>query len=201
MAGHMATHASAREENDLISQLKQGDSHAFTVLFNGYGRKLYRFAYGFLKSREEAEEVVQDAFVRLWENREKLDANGSLGGYLFRIAYRLVLNRIRQATREKQLAVHFPPQASPLQNTTEEEMASREMGQLVERAVATLPPKRKEIFQLSRHAQLSHQEIADQMNISKKTVEAQLTQALRHVRRYLGVHGDWLLVLLSWLHL
>jgi hypothetical protein len=72
----------------LISHLKQGDSHAFTVIFNGYGRKLYRFAYGFLNLGKKPKKWWQDTFVRLWENREKTGRKRPRwGGYLFRITY------------------------------------------------------------------------------------------------------------------
>jgi RNA polymerase sigma-70 factor (ECF subfamily) len=192
----MAKLISFMEESHLIVQVRNGDAGAFTCLFEKYSGKLYRFAYGFLKSKEDAEEVVQDAFVRLWEAREKLDENGSLGGYLFRITYRLVMNRFRSAALEKRHAENMPRPGETARNTTEQELAGREMEQLVEMAVSALPPRRKMIFQLSRYSQLTHQEIADQMHISKKTVEAQITEALRQVRRYLSIHGDWLSILI-----
>jgi RNA polymerase sigma-70 factor (ECF subfamily) len=191
----MAKQIPFREESRLIVQVRNGDAYAFTCLFEKYSGKLYRFAYGFLKSRQDAEEVVQDAFVRLWEAREKLDENGSLGGYLFRITYRLVMNRFRSAALEKRHAEHMPRLSETARNTTEQELAGREMEQLVELAVSALPPRRKMIFQLSRYSQLTHQEIADQMHISRKTVEAQITEALRQVRRYLSIYGDWLSIL------
>lgn len=184
-------------EKEQIIALQEGDKASFDKIFGFYSRKVYRFCYGYLKSREDSEEIVQDTFVKLWLTRDALDENQSLSGYLFNIAYRLVLNRIRKNQRQQAGQEKWLLHSTNPHNLTEEQLNFAELEHLTQTAISSLPPKRKAIFQMSRHLNMSHQQIAEQLGISKKTVESQITEALKHLKHFLSNHGHWL-PLLPW---
>lgn len=185
----------AREyaEPELIRRLQQDDSRAFDALFRQYSARVYRFAYSYLKSRPQAEEIVQECFLKLWEKRHHLRPEESLKGYLFTIAHHTILNQLRQHRHywAYQELMQLAPPAEAVSAESEVEYA--ELEQLYLAALEKLPPKRRQVFTLSRQQGLSYSEIAKEMNLSVKTVETQIAQALKFLRTYMRVHGQTLL--------
>lgn len=181
MAGnHLET-----EERKMVELLKQSDRNAFNTLFRLYASKVYRFSLGYLKCREEAEEIVQDTFVRIWQNRVALDTSYSFGGFVFTIARNLVLKRIRKARNRAICENTVRANAMSEHNPTEERIFYEDLEQMRQLALSELPPKRKIIFQMIRESGMSYQKVAEELNISVKTVESQMTEALKHFRRRL----------------
>lgn len=182
---------STYDEKQLLELLKCGHKQAFNALFDHYNRQVYRFAYGYLKLREDAEEIVQDSFVKVWETRNTIDEDQSFSGYLFTIAHHLVLNRIRQKRRQKARLENALFTYTDEQQSFEQELYAQDLEQLTQVAITSMPPKRKAIYEMSRQGQLTHQQISEELHISKKTVEAQITEALKHIRKILATHSHW----------
>lgn len=176
-------------ELDWLSRLKHDDSRAFDALFRQYSSRVYRFAYGYLKSGPEAEEIVQECFLKIWEKRHEIREDVPLKGYLFTVAHHAILNQLRH-TRHHQVYQEYA-QLTGAPNTlgTETDVAFAELETLYLAALDKLPPKRRHIFTLSRQQGLSYAEIAQELNISVKTVETQMAQALHFLRQYFQTNG------------
>lgn len=177
-------------ESDCLRQLKLDDERAFDALFRHYSALVYRFAYSYLKSRVEAEEIVQDCFLKIWEKRQQLHDDAPLKGYLFTTAHHAILNQLRRSQHQQRFQTHAAALA-PAVATNDAEFS--EMEELYQAALDKLPPKRRQIFILSRQQGLTYPEIAKQLNLSVKTVEAQIMQALKFLRTYFRAHGSEIL--------
>ena len=180
-------------ELDCLRRLKQDDERAFDALFRHYSALVYRFAYSYLKSRPEAEEIVQECFLKIWEKRQQLHDDVPLKGYLFTTAHHAILNQLRRQGHHLRYQAHTATQEPSLVDNGVE---FTELEGLYRTALEQLPPKRREIFILSRQQGLSYPEIAAQLNLSVKTVEAQMSHALKFLRTYFQVHGAGTLCLL-----
>ncbi len=169
---------------ELVLQMKQGSSAAFQVLFDRYGPKIHRFSLGYLKSTQEAEEIVQEVFLKIWNVREELKSDKSLDSYVFTIAKNAILNTIRKSKNE-QLYLDYA-KLNPGKNILlDDELNFLELERAYKQSIEQLSPKRKRIFLLSREENRSNAEIAAQLGISVKTVENQMTSALAQIKKEL----------------
>lgn len=184
----MHVQGSDNKEKFIVALLKEGNENAFDSLFRTYGKRLYQFCYGYLKSREEAEEVVQEAFVRVWEARATIDPDYSFGGFIFTIAYRLVLNRLRKIRNDQAGKIFWQRNTVKTSNETEDHVIYEDLRHFAKAAIAELPPGRKIIYRLIREEHMTYQQVADRLNISVKTVEAQMSEALRFLRKRITLH-------------
>lgn len=175
-------------EVEWIYALKDGNLWAYNELFDRYGKRLHRFAIAYLKSTENAEEIVQDVFLKIWNNRKDLSPDKSFESYLFTIAKNGILNTIRKSKSE-QAYLNFAILHPGKDVLLDEELDFNELERAYSNAVDQLSPRRKEIFLLSRVHSLSNAEIAERMNISSKTVENQMTSALAEIRKNLRTLG------------
>jgi RNA polymerase sigma-70 factor (family 1) len=184
------------DDNNLLDAIKSGDEIAFDTLFRRYYEALCRYAYTLSDQHDldDAEEVVQQVFVKVWEQRQVLEVNTSLKAYLYKMVYHRCLNRLRDArTREKYHAYH----TSQVENMDQSQpMEAQELNERLQKALGVLPTECRRIFELSRFESLKYREIADQLGISIKTVEAQMGKALRILRVELA---DYLVTLVGWL--
>lgn len=162
-----------------------GDSHAFDVLFSLFSAKVYRFSHGYLKSKEDAEEVVQDVFMKLWDKRVLIKEDAPISNFIFTIAHNTTLNLLRKRKNGvKAIRQHVLRHEGAFENA-EDAYIYTEYEEKTQVAISTLPTRRKEIFLLSRHTNLSYKEIASKLNISPKTVEVQILLALKDIRKQL----------------
>lgn len=168
----------------LLRLLKSGDRQAFKLLFDTYFESLCRFMYIYLDNKQDAEEIAIDIFMYLWENRERVEIKLTFKGYLFQAARNRCLNALRD--RKSMLAIDDISGNEIPQADTSNSLEMEELSKLIEEAVLSLPNRCHEIFRKSREKKLTNQEIADEMNISVKTVEAQITKALKRIREFLG---------------
>ena len=175
-------------ETEWILALKEGDLVAFNHLFDRYGKRLFHFSIGYLKSAENAEEIVQEVFMRIWENRLELSAQKSIEAYLFTIARNGILNTIRKSKSE-QAYLNYTKINSGKSVLLDEELNFNELEEAYNQVIEQLSPRRKEIFLLSRAQSFSNVEIAEKMNISVKTVENQMTSAISEIRKNLRSLG------------
>ncbi len=191
--------APAPETQELawVQMMRQGETRGFDALFRQYSARLYRFAYVYLRSRAVAEEIVQDCFLKVWEKRATLREDVPLKGYLFTIAYNAVLNQLRQQQRHQQYATGLGlTEASAVEPGNDVEYA--ELKELYHAAIEQLPPKRRQVFVMSREQGLSYAEIAAEIGLSVKTVEAQMSQSLKFLSAYMKARGIRLSVGLVW---
>src|ERR1035437_4553223 len=171
------------DETNLINRLKQDDEKAFNILFYQHHAKVYNLAKRFLPYKEDAEEIVQIVFIALWENRQKIDENQSLSGYILSTAHHWIYNTIKKNIYRQGYMEHLQQQNISLEYVTEDIVQYNELNALVDKLTNHLPPKRREIFNLSRDEVLSYREIADQLSITESTVNTQITKALDYVRK------------------
>jgi RNA polymerase sigma-19 factor, ECF subfamily len=176
------------DSSDLLDRLRRGDESAFDAIFRTWYAPLVRLAERFVGTQAVAEEVVQDVMLEMWRRRELLAEEGSPQAYLFRSTRNRALNHLRHASVERRAAPkvasapsHDPP--APAQ------LVEAEIDTAVREAIGALPPRCREVFELSRVEGLKYSEIADTLGISVKTVEAQMGRALRELRVRLA---EWL---------
>lgn len=175
-------------EADWIFALKEGNLKAFSELFDRYGKRLYHFSMGYLKSVEDAEEIVQDVFLKIWNIREELLVDKSFDSYLITIAKNAILNTIRKSKSE-QAYLNYAKLHPDKNVLLDDELNFNELEKAYNESVDLLSPRRKEVFLLSKEQFLSNAEIAIKMNISVKTVESQMTTAFSEIRKNLRSLG------------
>ena len=174
---------SFENEAQLVKSLSKDNILAFNTLFREYSGRLYRFAYGYLKSEDLSEELVQEVFTRIWENRKSLKSEYSFKSYLFTIAFNIIKKHFR---REVYISQYFKKRiAEDFDLSTTKKVDYDSLYQYVSELADQLPARRKEIFIKSRFEGLSIKEIAEELKISHKTVENQLTDALRFIRSHI----------------
>src|SRR5690606_13876833 len=141
-----------------------------------------------------SQDLAQDVFVRLWKNRTKLNPGIPPRGLLMTIAKRLALNELRKVAYDRKARIHFWQKIQLARNVVDDQLHFTESMHLAQRAIDALPKRQQEVFQLSRYEGLSHEEIAETLNISKHTVNNLMVQALRTLR--VALKGAWFLVFL-----
>ena len=173
------------DDNLLFSLLKQGNKPAFDTLFRKYYVRLCRFAYTLLHSQVSAEETVQDVFVRLWEQRQQISINTSILAYLYASVKNQSMNELKKDKIRRHHENEFLLYASYTEDSAINDQAEEKLKRAIENACQLLPPKCREIFELSRKEGLTYEEIADYLDISKKTVENQMAIAFQKLRQQL----------------
>ncbi len=172
-------------EHLLLQTLSKGAVTTFEMLFRTYYEPLCNYAYSFLRDKEDAEEVVQSTFLLVWEKRETLEIRTSLKSYLYAMVRNACLNvlkhqKIRQRHEEEETAL-----AERSRDAIAHTVAGNELEQRIQEAVEQLPEQCRMVFKLSRFEELKYSEIAEQLNISVKTVENHMGKALRIMRERL----------------
>lgn len=173
-------------ESQWVRNLKNGDPLAFEELFRGNGKRLYHFSLGLLKSKPDAEEVVQEVFFKVWQLRTSLDPDLSFNAYLFKIAYHQVTERFRKISLERRYLAEISAEAISFTDELNEQTNYHSLLQLVELSIEKLPPRQKEIILLRRSQGLSIAQIAEKLEIAPKTVEHHITEAIKNLKACLN---------------
>jgi len=168
-----------------VSLLKEGDAKAFDFLFDYYSKRLYYFALGYLKSKADAEEIVQDVFYKIWENRKSLKPELSFKAYIFKIAYRKINELFLKVTQEQIYRHEIISTSFDFDNNLENRIDYHSLLELVDKVVDELPPRQKEIFIKRRREGIPVKEIAVLLGIAPKTVENHLGEAIKTIKNYL----------------
>ena len=177
--------ANITNDISLLRQIREGNEDAFKSLFETYFTPLCRFIYLHLDDKNVAEELAMDIFIYLWENRETFQIQLSLKAYLFQAAKNKCLNELR---KKKETVGLDGVEVSTI-NTSVSALETEELYRLIQEAV---PEKCRYIFLLCRWENLTYQEIARKLNISVKTVEGQITKALKKIKKFLGDQYSYL---------
>lgn len=176
-------------EQELLQQLRDGNQRAFDEFYQEYSTPLLWKLQKMVKDPEEADELLQDLFVKIWEKREQLNINQSFKAYLYQVAQRLAIDYFRKIARQNELYAQMQSGATELVENTEELLAARETQQLLDQAIALLPEQRRKAFILCKIEGKSHQEAADLMNISPNTVHNHLVKAVSFVKEHMEKSG------------
>ncbi len=188
-------------EREIIEKVAKGDHQAFRVIFDQYKDVLYGYSYKLTKSSVLAEEAIQEVFLKFWQNRRDLNADLSVKAYLYKITRNHIYNMLRSAAYDQKLKQQLFYNGQDAHYSTEDQLVYRDLESFKDKAVASLPPKRQMIFQMSRTQGLSHEEIALQLGISQHTVKDQMVKALKTIKKYLRMHTDIAVNILLFMHL
>ena len=174
----------------LVSELKNGNEKAFRQLFDLYHLDIYGYSISLLKSKEAAEENVQDVFMKVWQHRENLNPEQSFKAYIFTIARNQAFNSLNKAANDALLkeAIFYESQKS--HDYGDYSIREADCKKLRKEAMEQLPPKRKKIFKMSRKKGMSYEEISQELGISINTVRNQMSKALESMRVFFRVHDE-----------
>lgn len=172
-------------EKMLIKLLAEGNHDAFQCVFNTYYTKVFRFIAGLIKSEDDAKDLTQDVFVKLWSIHETLKDLGSLSNFLFTLSRNAALNFIKSQSKhsDKLEALIEKETVHTYSLNPEEEIELKDLSLLIDIAINRMPSQRKSIFLLSRKAGLSSDQIAQKMNLSRRTVENHIYAALKELKK------------------
>jgi RNA polymerase sigma-70 factor (family 1) len=171
-------------EKELVLLLKEGDKSAFGQLYHNYRVRLYHNIFKMIQSDEEAEEILQELFVKIWLNRQNLDPERSFKAYLFKMSENLVYDFFRKAALNKKRKNHLAMAASGDVNNVERYIYFKESSRLVNQAIDNLPPRRKEIYKLCKIEGKSYEEVSRLLGISISTINEHIVKATKAVRKF-----------------
>lgn len=179
----------------LIERLKNGEEEAFIYLVDRYNRRLFGYAMTLTSNHAQAEDILQNVFLRTWEQRKKLHIKSSLQNYLFKSVYNEFINQYKK-NRSTMILEQKYFEGLERAVTVQEDSPAEKVIARITKEIQNLPPKCKQVFLLSRKEGLTNLEISEYLNVSIKTVEAQLTKAFGVLRKRLGETYQAMLFLL-----
>ena len=174
------------EEKILLLKISEGDENAFRALYDIYFHRLSVYIFKLCKSESATEEIVQDIFIKIWENRNSLASVDIPEAYIFSMARNKTIDVLRKLARETGLIGVLQAQMELSNNEIEDKLNLDDLRRLIEEALEPLSDQKKRIFHLSRNEGLEHDEIAQIMQLSKSTVKNHLSQTLQHIREFIS---------------
>jgi RNA polymerase sigma-70 factor (ECF subfamily) len=175
----------SKSSEGLVEKIRHGDKYAFEILFNQYYSKLCLFSNTYLNSLDLAHDVVQDVFIKIWDNRESFYIKQSLKAYLYQAVRNQSINSLQKNKRKQKLENRFQKRIEILKSVNEIDQpifSTEELTEKVWKLVDELPERRRTIFTLYRKHGLSYKEIAEVLGIARKTVENQMGKSLQFLR-------------------
>lgn len=195
----MPTHT-VYDEQQTLQLIAAGDEQAFKVLFHEYRGRLFYYVSRFIKSEQVAEELVLDVFMKIWLGRELVVNIQSFDAFLFRVAHNKSIDFLRSAANDQRLKELLWEEIQAASGEQPDlQLQVREFEAKIRTAVALLPPQSQKVYKLSREQELTHDQIAERLHISKATVNNHIVAAQRFIRSYLSREMDLaILILLIW---
>lgn len=181
-----------RKHEFLTYQFKAGSVDAYKTLFNLYYRPLCSFAKKYVLDLAVAEDIVQELFVKFWEQRQEVQVETSVKSYFFQSVRNECLNYLKHQGVKEKYKIHIESVSSD--NFFHNKLEEEEINQLVYQTIQSLPPRCKQIFELSRFEGKTFEEISLELSISKNTIKNQLVRALKHIRQVLEKNEILLLI-------
>ncbi|SHN16489.1 RNA polymerase sigma factor [Chitinophaga sp. CF418] len=182
-------------DNDLLLRMKKGDESAFRELYDRHSRQVAAFVFHLTHSAVDAEDILQETFMKLWANREQLPAIVNPANYIFIIARNKTLDHLRKIAQQQKLVDHVWANISSVADALDLQLDARESQQLINAALSRLTEQQRTIFRLSRQEGLDHATIASQLQLSKSRVKNVQVETLRFLRQFLSRHSELLLFL------
>jgi RNA polymerase sigma-70 factor (ECF subfamily) len=173
-------------DTEIIRRIRNGDKGQFESLFRSSYVSLVRYAKTLIKDHDTAEEIVQDLFFRLWQDKEKINIESSLNGYLFRSVHNRCLHHIEHNRVVDRHAEEMSYSQTESQESPSDILSYKELQDKIARILERLPEKCGKIFTMSRFEGLKYTEIAEKLSVSVKTVEANMGRALKEFRKELA---------------
>jgi RNA polymerase sigma-70 factor (ECF subfamily) len=184
-------------EEILLQRIAEGDQDAFATVYTHYLPRLYRYVYPFVhQSHEETEEILQDIFFKVWLKKETLPALSSFNHYLLRMAKNRIIDGLRKNKRHQQYLDHETVKTARQAPDPESGYLYKEYNQAAQQALQQMTPKRRQIFELRTGEDMTLEEIAQQLSISRSAVKKQLYAATHLIKEALQKNGEWLSALL-----
>jgi len=187
------------QAKQIVEELKEGSKEAFNVLFQTFGPKIHVFSLSYLKTEADADELLQEVFLKLWEIRASLDSSKNIKSFLFKICVNLIYDLMRHKNIEQAYRDYSHQNHPSLSENTWHEVIYNDMLNNLETLVTAMPEQRQRIFRLSKEEGLSNDEIAAQLNLSKRTIENQLYRAISFLKEKIGT-GSLPALLFFFLH-
>ncbi len=175
-----------KSNTELVKLLRKGDMAAFDAVYNKYCHKLHEFVLMYLKQEEDAEEIVQEVFIKIWESRGNIDVYASFESFLFTVAYNATMSLLRKRVSETKSREYLKSlQQIDSAEQVIDEIQFKELNHKVQSLLKQLTPRQKEIYLLSRDEGLTHKEIAQKLNISESTVNNHLVATLKYLKSHI----------------
>jgi len=173
----------SKTDKELVIQIRNGDITAFDKIYKKYSNRLYLFVFGIIKSQKDAEDIIQEVFIKIWDKKDKINEHLSFQSFLFTIAHNTTISLIRKKVKETDFVAHIKSIQNPVKTTSDEsEIEYKELKNRLENTIKKLPERQQQVYKLSRKEELSYSEIAEKLNISVNTVENHMVKALKFVR-------------------
>jgi RNA polymerase sigma-70 factor (family 1) len=174
-------------EADLLLRIAAGDTRAFRDLYARYQDRLYGFLYQLTKSHSISEDLLQDTFMRIWEERARLSEIRDFKAYVFTMVKHRALNSLKRISKEEVVIRQIAHQSDNEDRSTETDVQYNELKRKVDWVVRQLPPRQRTVYQMSREQGLRQEEISDRLNVTVATVKKHLTLSLRYIRKNLTI--------------
>ena len=171
------------EEQLLLDKLGRGDVDALDTLYVRYAPKVYDFSLRFLKNEAEAEDVTQDIFLQVWDNRSLMGQVVSIRAYLFRMTRNTIFNRFKRSKMHLQYIRQSETREAELSVDPGRRITTEDLLEMIELAIENLPEQGRRVFKMSRYEHLSYNEIAERLGISPHTVQFHISEALSRLRK------------------
>ncbi|RLJ75139.1 RNA polymerase sigma factor [Pedobacter alluvionis] len=183
------------DEKDLLLRLQKGDQYAFEQLYRMYSKRIFINTVKLVKDEDEAQEILQDVFIRIWNKRENIDTEKPFSSYLFSIAQNLIRDFFRKAALDRKMQAAVIAQSTELYEHIESSIYFKESSALLQNAIDALPLQRKKIYTLCKVEGKSYKEVAEILGISASTVDNQLVKATQSVRSYFHASKTYIALL------
>lgn len=175
---------SSEQEKDIVSELREGNEHAFEKIYHLYSPRLYGKLVKLVKSDSHAQEILQDVFLKLWEYKKSIDPEKSFRSFLFKIAENKVYDFFRKAARDKTLELELIASCSANFNMIEEYTPVEENLIILQKAIEMLPPQRQQVFRLCKLEGKSYKEVSELLGISVSTISDHIVKGTKFIRDY-----------------
>jgi len=180
------------DEQWLLQHTAEGSRDAYARLYAHYYPGLYRFVSFIIDSHEDTEEIIQDVFLKIWVKRETLPGIRSFDDYLFRMAKNRIFDASRQLKHRLRLARQISRQTQETEDSTYNTLLFQEYHAIAQKAINLLPPRKKKIFLMNAVDEMTAQEIANTLGLSRTAVKKQLYEAIHFIKDHLRRNAEWL---------
>jgi RNA polymerase sigma-70 factor (family 1) len=184
-------------DKELMKEIRAGNMLAFDALYRKYSKRLYKFSQSILKSKDEAENIIQDVFLNLWINRDKVEKDSSVKYYIFKIAYNSAISIIRKKIKESQYIEYVKKLQDLKEEPVDLQIEYNELNKKLNEIINKLPGRQKEVYLLHKVEGLKYVEISKRLNISVNTIENHMSRALKTIREKLRNYSILLILFYS----
>lgn len=177
------------EKNKLTKRLRAGEKQALNDLYTLYSKRLYGFAYGYLKREEDSKDVVQEVFIKLWNSRQEIREESNLEALIFTVAKNTIISIFRKKISEREYLEQLRLMVVRNSSDTENQVDYQLLEEKLQRLIHALPEQRQRVYLLSKEKGYSNKTIAKELQISVKTVEDHITKARKFLKDHLKEYG------------